>query len=38
MLNGYYIYNPSDEKLTFTLNDETRYDFYDTGAFIYFGR
>ena len=27
MLNGYYIYNPSDEKLTFTLNDETRYDF-----------
>ena len=32
MLNGYYIYNPSDEKLTFTLNDETRYDFYDTGA------
>ena len=32
MTNGYYIYNPSDEKLTFTLNDETRYDFYDTGA------
>ena len=32
MTNGYYIYNPSDTKLTFALNEETRYNFYDTGA------
>lgn len=31
MPDGYYIYNPSDEKLTFALNEETRYNFYDTG-------
>lgn len=32
MPNGYYIYDTSDEWLTFTLTDETRYNFYDTGA------
>lgn len=32
MPNGYYIYDTSDELLTFTLNGETRYNFYDTGA------
>lgn len=32
MPDGYYIYNPSDEKLTFALNEETRYNFYDTGT------
>ena len=32
MPNGYYIYNPSDTKLTFALNEETRHNFYDTGA------
>lgn len=32
MPNGYYIYDASDEKLTFTLHDETRYNFYDTEA------
>ena len=26
MPDGYYIYNPSDTKLTFALNEETRYD------------
>lgn len=32
MPNGYYIYDTSDELLDFTLNEETRYNFYDTGA------
>ena len=32
MPNGYYIYDDSDELLTFTLSEETRYNFYDTGA------
>ncbi|MBR4015783.1 MAG: hypothetical protein IKI88_06255 [Anaerotignum sp.] len=32
MPNGYYIYNPSDTKSTFALNEETRYNFYDTDA------
>lgn len=32
MPNGYYIYDPSEELLTFTLTDETRYNFYDTEA------
>ena len=32
MPNGYYIYDTSDELLTFTLSNETRYNFYDTEA------
>ncbi len=32
MPNGYYIHDISDERLTFTLSEETRYNFYDTGA------
>ncbi len=32
MPNGYYIHDTSDDFLTFTLSDETRYNFYDTGA------
>lgn len=32
MPNGYYIHDTSDDFLTFTLSDETRYTFYDTGA------
>lgn len=32
MPNGYYIYDTSDELLTFTLSEETRYNFYDVGA------
>ena len=32
MPNGYYIYDTSDELLTFALNEETRYNFYDTEA------
>ena len=32
MPNGYYIYDTSDEWLSFYLNDETRYNFYDTQA------
>ena len=31
MPDGYYIYDNSDEEKTFYLNDETRYNFYDTG-------
>ena len=31
MPNGYYIYDTSDEMLTFTLSEGTRYNFYDTG-------
>lgn len=32
MPNGYYIYDVSDEWMTFSLNDETRYNFYDIEA------
>ena len=32
MPNGYYIYDTSDELLSFTLSEETRYNFYDTDA------
>ncbi len=32
MLNGYYIHDVSDELLSFTLTEETRYNFYDTMA------
>lgn len=32
MPDGYYIYDTSDEMLTFALSEETRYNFYDTGA------
>ena len=32
MPNGYYIYDTSDELMTFSLNNETRYNFYDVGA------
>lgn len=32
MPNGYYIYDTSDELLTFALSEGTRYNFYDTGA------
>ena len=32
MPNGYYIYDESEELLTFTLNEATRYNFFDTGA------
>lgn len=31
MPNGYYIHDVSDELLTFTLDESTRYNFYDTG-------
>lgn len=31
MPNGYYIYNDSDNLLTFTLDEGTRYNFYDVG-------
>lgn len=31
MPDGYYIYDNSDEEKIFYLNDETRYNFYDTG-------
>ena len=31
MPNGYYIYDTSDELLTFALNEGIRYNFYDTG-------
>ena len=32
MPDGYYIHDTSDELLTFSLSEETRYNFYDTGA------
>ena len=32
MPNGYYIYDVSEELLTFNLDEATRYNFYDTGC------
>lgn len=32
MPDGYYIHDESDDLLTFTLCEDTRYNFYDTGT------